>query len=96
MAPTATAYAATAEPNQLDEYLSRIASVLIRLDDRSLIDGLLAHFRRSGFWIQSVGGLMVEVREGGEAVSDAQARDLVLTHLRSWQAANQDAQAELL
>jgi hypothetical protein len=69
-----------------------LLSVLLRLDSQSLIDGLLAHFRRSGFQVESVGGLMVEVQGRDDAASHAQARNEVLMHLRVWQAANPGAQ----
>ena len=69
--------------------------MLIRLDDTSLIDDLCAHYRRSGFQVEPVGGGMVDIgRE--DAPTPEQARHEVLLHLRVWQAVNPDTQAELL
>ena len=69
--------------------------MLIRLDEQALVDDLCAHFRRSGFTAESVGGGMVEV-EAPSAPSDEEARRAVGQHLRVWQIANPEARAELL
>lgn len=69
--------------------------MLIRLDDNTLVEDLCAHYRRSGFRVEPVGGGMVEVgRE--DAPTPEQARHEVLLHLRVWQAVNPDVPAELL
>ena len=69
--------------------------MLIRLDDPSLTDDLCAHFRRSGFTAESVGGSMVGVRRP-DAPSVEQERREVELHLRVWRATNPAARAELL
>jgi hypothetical protein len=69
--------------------------MLIRLDDNTLVDDLCAHYRRSGFRVEPVGGGMVEV-ERVDAPSPEQARHEVLLHLRVWEAVNPDARGELL
>jgi len=69
--------------------------MLIRVDDNTLVEDLCAHYRRSGFRVELVGGGMVEVgRE--DAPTPEQARHEVLLHLRVWQAVNPDAPATLL
>jgi hypothetical protein len=69
--------------------------MLIRLDDTSLIDDLCAHYRRSGFQVEPVGGGMVDIgREG--APTPEQERHEILLHLRVWEAVNPDVRGELL
>jgi hypothetical protein len=69
--------------------------MLIRLDDHTLVDDLCAHYARSGFRAESVGGGMVEiVREG--APSPEQERNDIRMHLRVWELVNPDARGELL
>jgi hypothetical protein len=69
--------------------------MLIRIDDNTLVEDLCAHYRRSGFHVEPVGGGMVEVgRE--DAPTPEQARHEVLLHLRVWLAVNPNAPAELL
>ncbi len=69
--------------------------MLIRLDDTSLIDDLCAHYRRSGFQVEPVGGGMVDIgREG--APTPEQERHEILLHLRVWEAVNPDQRGELL
>jgi hypothetical protein len=69
--------------------------MLIRLDDTTLIDDLCAHYRRSGFQVEHVGGGMVDIgREG--APTPEQARHEIMLHLRVWEAVNPDVRGELL
>jgi hypothetical protein len=69
--------------------------MLIRLDDNTLVDDLCAHYRRSGFRVERVGGGMVEVARV-DAPTPEQERHEVLLHLRVWEAVNPDARGELL
>jgi hypothetical protein len=69
--------------------------MLISVSDHTLIDDLCAHYRRSGFHAEPVGGGMVEVARA-DAPSAAQERTEVLLHLRVWEAVNPDARGELL
>ncbi len=69
--------------------------MLIRLHDNTLVEDLCAHYRRSGFRVEPVGGGMVEVSRE-DAPTPEQARHEVLLHLRVWQAVNPDTPAELL
>jgi hypothetical protein len=69
--------------------------MLIRLDDTTLIDEFCAHYLRSGFQVERVGGAMVEVgRE--DAPSPEQERHEVVLHLRVWEALNPPSRGELL
>ena len=69
--------------------------MLIRIDDHTLVDDLCAHYRRSGFIADRVGGGMIAVARP-DAPDDARARDEVRLHLRVWKIANPDVDAELL
>ena len=69
--------------------------MLIRIDDNTLVDDLCAHYRRSGFRVESVGGGMVDVAREN-APTPEQERHEVLLHLRVWEAVNPDARGELL
>ncbi len=69
--------------------------MLIRLDDITLIDDLCAHYRRSGFRVEHVGGGMVDVARE-DAPSPEQERHEVRLHLRVWEAVNPDVRGELL
>jgi hypothetical protein len=69
--------------------------VLIRIDDPARAEDLCAHFRRSGFDAEPVGGSMVEVRRA-DAPSAEQERREVELHLRVWKATNPGAAADLL
>jgi hypothetical protein len=69
--------------------------MLLRIDDHSLVDDLCAHYRRSGFDAESVGGGMIEVARPS-APNEGQARREVLMHLQVWRVANPDATVELL
>jgi hypothetical protein len=68
--------------------------MLIRTDNHSLVDDLCAHYRRSGFHVESVGGGMVEVAPP-DASNQEQERREVLMHLRVWEVTNPDTHAEL-
>ena len=69
--------------------------MLIRLDDNSLVDDLCAHYRRSGFRVEPMGGGMVDVAREN-APTPEQERHEVLLHLRVWEAVNPNARGELL
>jgi len=63
--------------------------MLIRLDDNTLVDDLCAHYRRSGFRVEPMGGGMVDVAREN-APTPEQERHEVLLHLRVWEAVNPD------
>ena len=69
--------------------------MLIRLSDNTLVDDLCAHYRRSGFRVEHVGGGMVDVAREN-APTPEQERHEVLLHLRVWEAVNPDTRGELL
>jgi len=69
--------------------------MLIRLDDNTLIDDLCAHYRRSGFRVEHVGGGMVDIRREGAPTVEQERHEIVL-HLRVWEAVNPDVRGELL
>jgi hypothetical protein len=69
--------------------------MLIRTDDHSLVDDLCAHYRRSGFHVQSVDGGMIEIARP-DASNREQERREVLMHLRVWEVTNLDAHVEVL
>jgi hypothetical protein len=69
--------------------------MLIRLDDNTLVDDLCAHYRRSGFSVEHMGGGMVDVAREN-APTPEQERHEVLLHLRVWEAVNPDTRGELL
>jgi hypothetical protein len=69
--------------------------MLIRIDDHTLVDDLCAHYRRSGFHAESVGGGMIEVARP-DAPDERRERRDVLMHLRVWEVTHSDAQVELL
>jgi hypothetical protein len=69
--------------------------MLIRTDDHSLVDHLCAHYRRSGFHAESVGGGMIEVARP-DAPNEDQERREVLMHLRVWEVTNPEARVEML
>ncbi len=69
--------------------------MLIRTDDHTHVDDLCAHYRRSGFRAESVGGGMIEVSRP-DAPDEAQERREVLMHLRVWEVTHPDARVELL
>jgi hypothetical protein len=70
-------------------------AMLIRIDNHTLVDHLCAHYRRSGFHAESVGGGMIEVARP-DAPDEAQERREVLMHLQVWKVTTRDALAELL
>ncbi len=59
--------------------------MLIRISDPSLVDDLCAHFRRSGFAAEPMGGSVIDV-DRPDAPNPEQARREVELHLRIWQA----------
>ncbi|MEX0816581.1 MAG: hypothetical protein WD027_04000 [Gaiellales bacterium] len=69
--------------------------MLIRLGDASFAEDLCAHFRRSGFSAECVGGSMVEVYRR-DAPTPAQERREVELHLRVWQATNPEVGIDLV
>jgi hypothetical protein len=69
--------------------------MFIHVDDNLLVDHLCAHFRRSGFRVERIGGGMVEVARA-DAPTPEQERHEVLLHLRIWEAVNPEARGELL
>jgi hypothetical protein len=64
--------------------------MLIRLDDRALIDDLCAHFRRSVFQAEPEEGASIRVHQLG-ASSTSEERQQILLHLRVWQLLNPGA-----
>jgi hypothetical protein len=69
--------------------------MLIRIDDHTLVDDLCAHYRRSGFHAESVGGGMIEIRRPDATDEEQERRDVVM-HLRVWEVTNPDARVEPL
>jgi len=69
--------------------------MLIRIDDHTLVDDLCAHYRRSGFRAESVGGGMIEVAHP-EATNATEEQHTLLMHLRVWKVANSDVSVEAL
>lgn len=69
--------------------------MLIRIDDPALLDDLCAHFGRSGFSAERVGGGMIEVRRP-DAPNAGQERREISIHLRVWEVINPTAHVELL
>jgi hypothetical protein len=62
------------------------AAMLIQLDNHAVgVSELCAHFRRSGFRAESVGGGMVS--RVAAPTEDQERRDLLL-HLRVWEVSN--------
>ena len=52
--------------------------MLIRIDDHSLVDNLCAHYRRSGFEAESVGGGVVEVGRAGAPDEEWERREVLM------------------
>jgi hypothetical protein len=76
-----------------DPFLSPLFRLQVtRLDDRSLVDDLCLHLRRSGFIVESVAGGMIEVSTG--ALDASLERRAILTHLAVWRVANAEANAQ--
>jgi hypothetical protein len=61
--------------------------MLISLTDHGLVDDLCAHFLRSGFTAERVGGGSLQVTRP-HAANEREERVQILLHLRIWQAAN--------
>ena len=81
-------------PGRSDGY-AELRLMLIRTDDHSFVDDLCAHYRRSGFHAESVGGGMIEVARP-DAADEEQERREVIMHLRVWEVSNPNAHAEPL
>ena len=64
--------------------------MLIRVDDKTLVEDLCAHYRRSGFRAERMGGAMIEVAREA-APTPEQERHEVRLHLRVWEALNPDS-----
>jgi hypothetical protein len=69
--------------------------MLIRIDDHTHVEDLCAHFRRSGFQADSVGGAMVEVARPDARTHDQEHREVDM-HLRVWKLTNPEAPVELI
>jgi len=63
--------------------------LLIRIDNHALVNNLCAHYRRSGFTAQPVGGGMIEITRPNALTEDQHRRE-VLLHLRVWEVTNPD------
>ena len=61
--------------------------MLIQLNDHALVNDLCAHYRRSGFTAQPVGGGMIEVTRPDSPTEELERREVVL-HLRVWEVTN--------
>lgn len=53
------------------------------------MNNLCAHYRRSGFTAQPVGGGMIEITRSNALTEELERRDVVL-HLRVWEVTNPD------
>jgi hypothetical protein len=69
--------------------------MLLRLDDHALVADLCAHYTRSGFTAEPVGGGMVDIRRPS-ALDAAQERREVLMHLRVWEVTQSTGSVELV
>jgi hypothetical protein len=69
--------------------------MLIRIDDPTLVDDLCAHFRRSAFVAEAVGGGMVEVTRP-DVADPVQADRHIAMHLDVWRITNPDCEAEIV
>jgi hypothetical protein len=63
--------------------------MLIQLDDHALVNDLCAHYMRSGFTAEPVGGGMIEVTRPNALTEELERADVVL-HLRVWEVTNPD------
>jgi hypothetical protein len=68
--------------------------MLITLHDHALVQDLCAHFTRSGFGAEPVGGGMVEITRADAPSLEQEQREVEL-HLRVWQVANPGAAVDL-
>jgi len=68
--------------------------MLIQLEDTALVVDLCAHYTRSGFTAEPVGGGMVEVGHPGARSAEEERRE-VLMHLRVWDLIHPEAGARL-
>ena len=69
--------------------------MLIRIDNHALVNNLCAHYRRSGFTAQPVGGGMIEITRPDSPTEDQHRRE-VLLHLRVWDVRNPEATASVV
>ncbi|MEO8289839.1 MAG: hypothetical protein ABI649_02450 [Gaiellaceae bacterium] len=69
--------------------------MLIRLSDQSSVEDFCAHFRRSGFTVESAGGSMLQVYRLDAPDKEQERREVEL-HLRVWQATNPGINVELV
>jgi len=64
--------------------------MLMRLENRRLVDDLCAHYARSGFEVARVGGSMIEVRRPS-ARDQGEERRMIEMHQRIWDLCNPGA-----
>jgi hypothetical protein len=64
--------------------------MLIRLENRGLVDDLCAHYARSGFEVLHVGGSLIEVRRPS-ARNEQEERRMIEMHQRIWDVCNPGA-----
>jgi hypothetical protein len=69
--------------------------MLIRIENHTLVNDLCAHYRRSGFHAESVGGGMIQVAQA-DASDPIRERRAMMMHLRVWKVANPDVHGEPL
>ena len=67
--------------------------MLIRVENRWLVDDLCSHYARSGFLVLRVGGGMIEVRRP-HAPNEREERRMIEMHQRIWNICNPGAVAE--
>jgi len=79
----------------VDQGRELLRPMLIRLSNESFVDGLCAHFRRSGFLCDPAGGSMVDVSRPDAPTPQQERREIEL-HLRVWRATNPEATAEVV
>jgi hypothetical protein len=66
--------------------------MLITLDNHALVADLCAHFLRSGFTAEPVGGGMIDVHRPDAPDEDQEHREITL-HLQVWLIANPNERA---
>jgi len=69
--------------------------MLVRLSDERLVPDLEAHFFRSGFTVERLGGSLVQVIRPLRD-DDAALRREIAAHLRIWEATNPNASVDVL